>query len=71
MKMKQRLKTPGKHAVNRRKFLGLLALFFLPKMVPANESNRMLLDQNALLRAKVKRLDAEAESWKRVKIVVE
>lgn len=121
--------------MNRRSFLGFLALFFLPKTVPADERNRvlmlnrccvaglqyhpgvglrlqsgdalkmvrepsnpydgnavalyakglklgyipkkenttvaMLLDQNAVLAARVERFDAGAKSWERVKIVVE
>lgn len=121
--------------MNRRNFIGLLAMLFLPKTVPAERDNRvwqlnrcyvaglqfhpgiglwfesgdalhmvrepanpydpnaialyaggvklgyipkkenttlaMLLDQDASLCARVERFDAEAKSWKRVKIIVE
>ena len=39
--MKERSKRGD--SVDRRSFLGLLALFFLPKTVPADERNRVLM----------------------------
>lgn len=45
-----------------------IKLGYVPKK--ENTTLALLLDQNAVLRAKVERFDAEARSWERVRIVV-
>lgn len=50
-------------------YAGGIKLGYIPKK--ENTSLANLLDQNAVLHAKVERFDAEAKSWERVKVVVE